>query len=105
MMGVTAVVGAQWGDEGKGKIIDELAAQVDYVVRYQGGGNAGHRVVYDGGEFAFHQVPSGVLHPKTCGVIGNGVVLDRRGCWRRWRRCVGKGSVWRGCISATGRMW
>jgi adenylosuccinate synthase len=78
-MGVTAVVGAQWGDEGKGKIIDELAARVDYVVRYQGGGNAGHRVVYDGGEFAFHQVPSGVLHPQTCGVIGNGVVLDPKG--------------------------
>jgi len=76
---VTAVVGAQWGDEGKGKIIDELAAQVDYVVRYQGGGNAGHRVVYDGGEFAFHQVPSGVLHPETSGVIGNGVVLDPKG--------------------------
>ena len=55
-MRVTAVVGAQWGDEGKGKIIDELAAQVDYVVRYQGGGNAGHRVVYDGGE-----LPSTVL--------------------------------------------
>ncbi len=78
-MGVTAVVGAQWGDEGKGKMIDELAARVDYVVRYQGGGNAGHRVVYDGGEFAFHQVPSGVLHPETCGVIGNGVVLDPKG--------------------------
>ncbi|HEY7356744.1 MAG TPA: adenylosuccinate synthase, partial [Ktedonobacterales bacterium] len=78
-MSVTAVVGAQWGDEGKGKIIDELAARVDYVVRYQGGGNAGHRVVYDGGEFAFHQVPSGVLHPETCGVIGNGVVLDPKG--------------------------
>jgi adenylosuccinate synthase len=76
---VTAVVGAQWGDEGKGKIIDELAAQVDYVVRYQGGGNAGHRVVYDGGEFAFHQVPAGVLHPQTKGVISNGVVIDPKG--------------------------
>ncbi|HEY7346964.1 MAG TPA: adenylosuccinate synthase [Ktedonobacterales bacterium] len=79
MVSVTAVVGAQWGDEGKGKIIDELAAQADYVVRYQGGGNAGHRVVYDGGEFAFHQVPAGVLHPQTRGVIGNGVVIDPKG--------------------------
>ncbi len=78
-MRVTAVVGAQWGDEGKGKIIDELAGQVDYVVRYQGGGNAGHRVVYAGGEFAFHQVPAGVLHPQTRGVIGNGVVIDPKG--------------------------
>jgi adenylosuccinate synthase len=76
---VTAVVGAQWGDEGKGKIIDELAGRADYVVRYQGGGNAGHRVVYDGGEFAFHQVPAGVLHPQTRGIIGNGVVIDPRG--------------------------
>ncbi len=78
-MSVTAVVGAQWGDEGKGKIIDELAGRADYVVRYQGGGNAGHRVVYDGGEFAFHQVPAGVLHPQTRGVIGNGVVIDPKG--------------------------
>ena len=78
-MSVTAVVGAQWGDEGKGKIIDELAGRVEYVVRYQGGGNAGHRVVYDGGEFAFHQVPAGVLHPQTKGIIGNGVVIDPKG--------------------------
>jgi adenylosuccinate synthase len=76
---VTAVVGAQWGDEGKGKIIDELAGRMEYVVRYQGGGNAGHRVVYDGGEFAFHQVPAGVLHPQTRGIIGNGVVIDPKG--------------------------
>lgn len=78
-MSVTAVVGAQWGDEGKGKIIDELAGRMEYVVRYQGGGNAGHRVVYDGGEFAFHQVPAGVLHPQTKGIIGNGVVIDPKG--------------------------
>ena len=78
-MSVTAVVGAQWGDEGKGKIIDELAGRMDYVVRYQGGGNAGHRVVYNGGEFAFHQVPAGVLHPQTRGIIGNGVVIDPKG--------------------------
>ncbi len=78
-MSVTAVVGAQWGDEGKGKIIDELAARADYVVRYQGGGNAGHRVVYGEREFAFHQVPSGVLHPQTAGIIGNGVVVDPNG--------------------------
>ncbi len=75
-MGVLAIVGAQWGDEGKGKIIDELASQTDYVVRYQGGGNAGHRVVHDGEEFAFHLVPSGILHPGVRCVIGNGVVVD-----------------------------
>jgi adenylosuccinate synthase len=78
-MSVMAIVGAQWGDEGKGKIVDELAARADYVVRYQGGGNAGHRVVRDGQEFAFHLVPVGVLHPNVTSVIGNGVVVDPRG--------------------------
>ncbi len=90
-MSVTAVVGAQWGDEGKGKIIDELAARADYVVRYQGGGNAGHRVVYDGGEFAFHQVPAGVLHPQTKGVIGNGVVIDPKGLLEELRSLKAQG--------------
>lgn len=71
-----AIVGAQWGDEGKGKVIDELASHTDYVARYQGGGNAGHRVVHDGEEFSFHLVPSGILHPGVRCVIGNGVVVD-----------------------------
>ncbi|WIG57816.1 MAG: Adenylosuccinate synthetase [Ktedonobacterales bacterium] len=78
-MSVMAVVGAQWGDEGKGKLIDELSARADYVVRYQGGGNAGHRVVYGDTEFAFHLVPAGILHPNVACVIGNGVVVDPRG--------------------------
>ncbi len=73
-MSVMAVIGAQWGDEGKGKIIDELAGEADYVVRYQGGGNAGHRVVFGDQEFAFHLVPAGILWPNvTC-------------CDRQWRR-------------------
>lgn len=75
-MTVVAVIGAQWGDEGKGKIIDELAMQVDYVVRYQGGSNAGHRVVHEKGEFSFYLVPSGILYPNTTCIIGNGVVVD-----------------------------
>ena len=78
-MSVMAVVGAQWGDEGKGKVVDELASSAQFVVRYQGGGNAGHRVVHDDGEFAFHLVPSGILHPGVSCVIGNGVVIDPRG--------------------------
>ncbi|MBF6591116.1 MAG: adenylosuccinate synthase [Ktedonobacterales bacterium] len=78
-MSVMAIVGAQWGDEGKGKVIDELASRADYVVRYQGGGNAGHRVVHGDDEFAFHLVPAGVLHPNVICVIGNGVVVDPRG--------------------------
>jgi adenylosuccinate synthase len=78
-MSVMAVVGAQWGDEGKGKVVDELATRADYVVRYQGGSNAGHRVVRGGQEFAFHLVPAGILHPNVTCVIGNGVVVDPRG--------------------------
>ncbi|MBI4335023.1 MAG: adenylosuccinate synthase [Candidatus Omnitrophica bacterium] len=70
------VVGAQWGDEGKGKIIDILAKDADYVVRYQGGNNAGHTVVVDGKEFILHLIPSGILHKGKACLIGNGVVLD-----------------------------
>lgn len=78
-MAVVAVIGAQWGDEGKGKIVDELSMRADYVVRYQGGNNAGHRVVHEGGEFSFHLVPSGILFPNTICIIGNGVVVDPKG--------------------------
>jgi adenylosuccinate synthase len=70
------IVGAQWGDEGKGKITDLLAERAEVIVRFQGGNNAGHTIVRDGKEFKFHLIPSGILHSeKTC-VIGNGVVLD-----------------------------
>ena len=78
-MSVVAIIGAQWGDEGKGKIVDELAMKAQYVVRYQGGSNAGHRVVHDKGEFAFRLVPSGILNPDTTCIIGNGVVVDPKG--------------------------
>ncbi len=72
----TVIVGAQWGDEGKGKVTDLLAEQADLVVRFQGGNNAGHTIVRDGEEFKLHLIPSGILYPgKTC-VIGNGVVID-----------------------------
>ena len=71
-----AVIGGQWGDEGKGKVIDYLAGQVAAVVRYAGGNNAGHTVVNDKGEFQLHLVPSGVCWPDVCGIIGNGVVVD-----------------------------
>src|SRR5213079_949958 len=78
-MAVLAIIGAQWGDEGKGKIVDELSMRADFVVRYQGGSNAGHRVVHEKGEFAFRLVPSGILFPNTTCVIGNGVVVDPQG--------------------------
>jgi adenylosuccinate synthase len=70
------VVGAQWGDEGKGKVVDSLAEHADFVVRYQGGANAGHTVDTDEGEFILQQIPSGILHPQCRCVIGNGVVVD-----------------------------
>jgi adenylosuccinate synthase len=78
-MVVVAVIGAQWGGEGKGKIVDELSLRADFVVRYQGGGNTSHRVVHEKGEFAFRLVPSGILFPNTTCIIGNGVVVDPKG--------------------------
>jgi adenylosuccinate synthase len=74
-MPVTVVVGAQWGDEGKGKIVDILAEKVDMVARYQGGANAGHTVVVGKDQFILHLIPSGILQERPC-VIGNGVVID-----------------------------
>ncbi|HEX5584513.1 adenylosuccinate synthetase, partial [Gaiella sp.] len=66
-MPLTVVVGAQWGDEGKGKIVDLLAEHADLVMRFQGGNNAGHTIVRDGREYTFHLIPSGILHQhKTC---------------------------------------
>jgi adenylosuccinate synthase len=75
-MPAVVLVGAQWGDEGKGKATDLLGDKVDYVVRYQGGNNAGHTVVIAGETFALHLIPSGVLTPEVVPVIGNGVVVD-----------------------------
>ena len=73
---VVVVVGAQWGDEGKGKLVDVLAERADWVVRYQGGANAGHTVDLGDRSFVLHQIPSGILHPGVRCAIGNGVVLD-----------------------------
>ena len=79
MMKTVAVVGSQWGDEGKGKVIDYLATQADVVIRGQGGNNAGHTLVVDGKKFALRLIPSGVLNPNTINVIGNGIVFDPQG--------------------------
>jgi len=75
-MSVRILIGAQWGDEGKGKIVDILAAETDVVVRYQGGANAGHTLKFDGKTFVLHLIPSGIFHPHCECVIGNGVVID-----------------------------
>ena len=69
------IVGIQWGDEGKGKIVDLLAQEYDMVARYQGGHNAGHTIVVDGNVMALHLIPSGILNPKAKNIIGNGVVV------------------------------
>ena len=71
-----AVVGAQWGDEGKGKIVDWLSSHADVVVRFQGGHNAGHTLVIDGVEYKLSLLPSGIVRPGKLSVIGNGVVID-----------------------------
>ena len=73
---ITAIVGAQWGDEGKGKITDFFAGEADYVVRFHGGNNAGHTVIVDGDTYKLHLIPSGVLYDHPISVIGNGVVVD-----------------------------
>src|SRR5919108_3945160 len=75
-MANTILVGAQWGDEGKGKIIDVLTAETDIIVRSQGGNNAGHTVIHRGTKYILHLIPSGILRRGKCCVIGNGVVID-----------------------------
>jgi adenylosuccinate synthase len=78
-MSTVVIVGSQWGDEGKGKVIDYLAAEADVVVRGQGGNNAGHSVVVDDKKYALHLIPSGILNKNALNIIGNGVVLDPEG--------------------------
>ena len=73
---VKAVVGANWGDEGKGKITDTLANEADVVIRFQGGANAGHTIVNEYGKFALHTMPSGVFHQNIMNIIGNGMAFD-----------------------------
>ena len=77
-MANVVVVGSQWGDEGKGKIVDWLSEQADVIVRFQGGHNAGHTLVIDGVTYKLSLLPSGVVRPGKLSVIGNGVVLDPR---------------------------
>ena len=98
-MSVKIIVGAQWGDEGKGKIVDLLSEQVDIVARYQGGANAGHTIVIDGEQYILHLVPSGILHENTVCVIGNGVVIDPLALLAVFEFLKSKG------ISVAGRLW
>ena len=77
-----AVVGVNWGDEGKGRMVDLLTEHYDIVVRYQGGGNAGHTVVNEKGKFALHLLPSGIFRDGVVNILGNGVALDPENLWR-----------------------
>uniref|UniRef100_A0AAQ4Q722 Adenylosuccinate synthetase n=1 Tax=Gasterosteus aculeatus aculeatus TaxID=481459 RepID=A0AAQ4Q722_GASAC len=90
---VTVVLGAQWGDEGKGKVVDLLAMDADIVCRCQGGNNAGHTVVVDSVEYDFHLLPSGVLNKKALSFIGNGVVIHLPGLFEEAQKNLQKGKV------------
>ena len=88
---VKAVVGANWGDEGKGKITDMLAKEADIVIRFQGGANAGHTIVNDYGKFALHTLPSGVFYSHITNIIGNGVALNIPVFFKEYNEVVSRG--------------
>jgi adenylosuccinate synthase len=102
-MPVLGVIGIQWGDEGKGKIIDLLAAEADIVARYAGGNNAGHTVVLNGEKFVLHLVPSGSLHPSTRNVIGNGVVVDPQHLFQEIQQLESRGVAIRSRLFVSAR--
>ncbi len=86
-----AIVGINWGDEGKGRMVDLLTEQYDVVVRYQGGGNAGHTVINDKGKFALHLLPSGIFRDGVTNILGNGVALDPENLWSEMQEVMAKG--------------
>ncbi len=90
-MGNCAVVGINWGDEGKGRMVDLLTNEYDIVVRYQGGGNAGHTVINDKGKFALHLLPSGVFRESVVNILGNGIALDPENLWKEIEEVTSKG--------------
>ncbi|MGM9619404.1 MAG: adenylosuccinate synthase [Oscillospiraceae bacterium] len=90
-MGHCAIVGINWGDEGKGRMVDLLTEHYDIVVRYQGGGNAGHTVVNEYGKFALHLLPSGVFRRGVVNILGNGVALDAENLWREMQTLAEQG--------------
>ena len=86
-----AIVGINWGDEGKGRMVDLLTQNYDIVVRYQGGGNAGHTVINQYGKFALHLLPSGIFRPGVVNILGNGVALDPENLWKEMETVAGQG--------------
>ena len=97
------VIGAQWGDEGKGKIVDYLAENAKYVVRYAGGPNAGHTIVVDGKQFALHQVPSGILYPNKSVFLGAGMVIDPEALFNELQMLKDNGINWEGRVFISDR--
>ena len=97
------VIGAQWGDEGKGKIVDYLAEDAKYVVRYAGGPNAGHTIVVDGKQFALHQVPSGILYPEKTVFLGAGMVIDPEALFNELKMLKDNGINWEGRVFISDR--
>ena len=97
------IVGSQWGDEGKGKIVDVLAESIDLVARYQGGSNAGHTVHVGSDEFILHQIPSGILHPERRCLLGNGVVFDPFQFFDEYDRLIARGIDAEGRVGVSGR--
>src|SRR5690349_16425335 len=94
LMPLVVIVGCQWGDEGKGKVIDFLAHDADIVGRYQGGNNAGHTVIVEGKKIILHLIPSGILHQGIKCVIGNGVVIDPEALVKEIRMLEQAGVDW-----------
>lgn len=86
-----AIVGINWGDEGKGRMVDLLTEDYDVVVRFQGGGNAGHTVINEKGKFALHLLPSGIFRSGVVNILGNGVALDPENLWMEMQDVMAKG--------------
>lgn len=86
-----AIVGINWGDEGKGRMVDLLTEDYDVVVRFQGGGNAGHTVINEHGKFALHLLPSGIFRPEVVNILGNGVALDPENLWTEMQKVMSQG--------------
>ena len=97
------VIGAQWGDEGKGKIVDFLALDAKYIVRFAGGANAGHTIVVGGKKYALHQVPSGILHPDKAVFLGSGMVIDPEALFAELQMLTDNGISWEGRVFISDR--
>ena len=100
---VRAIVGANWGDEGKGKITDMFAEKSDIVIRFQGGANAGHTIVVDGKKYALHQVPSGILYPNKSVFLGSGMVIDPEALFKELQMLKDNGIDWEGRVFISDR--